>query len=140
MKIISPMYRNFIIGCGLLLTVVSCQKAADTPSQNTTVQAIVSTDSSDVAGRLQVEVRNTNNTGSVANATVSLFLNYDDVLRNYALYRISSSSSGQVDFGFVLQGNYYLTGSAVISGITRTDTTVVQIIPKRTNTRFLFLR
>jgi len=134
------MYRNFIIGSFLLLTVISCQKAADTPSQNTTVQTIVSTDSSDVAGRLQVEVRNTTNTGSVANATVSLFLNYDDVLRNYALYRISSSSTGQVDFGFVLQGNYYLTGSAVISGRTRTDTTVVQIIPKRTNTRFLFLR
>ncbi|MFN4972150.1 MAG: hypothetical protein ACK4Y6_06620 [Bacteroidota bacterium] len=134
------MRTNFIIGCFVFLLVVSCQKAADTPNQNTTVQNIVSSDSSDVSGRLLVEVRNSTNTSGISNATVSLFLTYDDMLRNFALYRIASSSSGQVDFGYVLQGNYYLSGTALVSGITRTDTSVVQIIPKRTTTRFLYLK
>lgn len=134
------MRNYFMSGLIVLLILTSCQQAAETPQQNTTVQNVITTDSSDVAGRLYVEVRNTNNTAAVSGANVTLYLSYDDMMRNIWLYRLTSSSNGVVDFGYVLQGNYYVTASGTVSATTRHDTTVVQIIPKRTHRRYLYLR
>lgn len=134
------MHNYFIVSLLLIQFLYSCERSNETPQQNTTVQNIITSDSSDVSGRLYVEVRNATNTASVSGATVHLYLNYDDMMRNIWLYRLNSSANGVVDFGYVLQGNYYITGSGVVSRTLRADTTVVQIIPRRTVRRFLYLR
>jgi hypothetical protein len=120
----------FILG---LFVLASCTK-----KEGDTTQTIITSDSSEVTGRLYVDAYDANG-NRVNNVTASLFLSYADVRNNISLYTFSSNnSSGRVDFGYILEGNYYVTG---ISGDgTLHDTTVAQVLPKRIISRKLFLR
>lgn len=122
----------------MFITITSCEKSDDV-DENKTQQVVITNDSSDVAGRLYVEVRNFNNTSSIGNADVRLYLTYDDVVNNIPMYDLKSGSNGRVDFGYILQGNYYVVGEHQSGGITIGDTTVAQILPRRTITRYLFM-
>ena len=117
-----------------ILLITACTKKDDS---TTPTQTIVTTDSSNVAGRLYVDVYDVNG-NTLSASTASLFLTYDDVKRNIPLYTISAGANGRVDFGYILQGNYYLTGKNT-SG-TLHDTTVAQVLPQRILTRKLILR
>ncbi len=118
----------------VLLVLVSCtKKEGDT---NTT-QNIVSSDSSDVTGRLYVDAYDING-NKMGNTIVSLYISYDDIKRGITYNTLTASSSGRADFGYILVGNYYVIGSNQ-SG-TLHDTTVAQVLPKRTISRKVFLR
>ena len=118
----------------LILITIACSKKDET---TTPTQTIVTIDSSNVAGRLNVEVFDING-NDITNVTASLFLTYEDMKRNIPLYTIKSTTSNSIDFGYVLQGNYYLTGANALG--TLRDTTVAQVLPKRTLRRKLILR
>jgi hypothetical protein len=124
----------------ILATVLYACTDTTRDRDNDRQQTIVNADSSGETGRLVIEVRRQNNNALVANARVNLFLSYDDLLRNISLYSLQTNNSGRADFGFVLNGNYYLTASATIDGVPLRDTTVAQIIPIREVTRILYLR
>lgn len=115
--------------------IVSCSKKND--DDPTPTQTIVTTDSSGVSGRLYVDVFDVNG-NDVSGANVSLFLSKEDLDANIPLYSFVSSSAGRVDFGYILQGNYYVTGSN--NAGTLHDTTVAQVLPKRVLTRKLILQ
>lgn len=117
-----------------IAALVSCSKddGDDTPEQT-----IVTVDSSGVSGRLYVEVYDVNG-NDISGAEVSLFITKEDMMNNIPLYQFTSSSTGRVDFGYILQGNYYVTGQNG-AGTTH-DTTVAQVIPKRVLTRKLILQ
>lgn len=117
------------------LIAASCSKKDD--KDDTPQQTIVTTDSSGVSGRLYVEVYDVNG-NDLAGATVSLYLTKDDMNADMPLYSFVSPSSGRVDFGYILQGNYYVTGYNITK--TTHDTTVAQVLPKRVLTRKLILQ
>jgi ABC-type uncharacterized transport system YnjBCD substrate-binding protein len=117
----------------ITVVAVSCSKGDhDEPDQT-----IITSDSSGVSGRLYVEVYDVNG-NDLSGATVSLFLSKEDMMDNLPLHKIKSTSSGRVDFGYILQGNYYVTGFDA-AGILH-DTTPAQIIPKRELTRKLYVK
>jgi hypothetical protein len=118
----------------IISSLFACTKQEDNTYPT---QTIVTADSSDVTGRLLVEVTDLNG-NSISGATASLFLTYDDVVRNISLYTLTANTSGRIDFGYILGGNYYVSGSNPTG--TLHDTTVAQVLPKRSITRKLFLR
>lgn len=130
------MLRPFIL-CSLVLIAFAFASCSKDDNDNAPQQSIVVADSSEVTGRLLVTVSNVNG-DPVANATVNLYLTYDDVLRGISLYSFPSTNSGQVDFGYILQGNYYVTGTSS-NGVLK-DTSVAQVLPRRSLTRRLILR
>jgi hypothetical protein len=121
---------KYILFCLSALLFVACTK-----QEGDTSQTIITSDSSDITGRLYVDAYDING-NKLSNVSASLYLTYDDVKRNISLYTFTSNSSGRIDFGYILQGNYYVTGT---NGNVH-DTTVAQVLPKRTITRKLFLR
>ncbi len=129
MKIQSLFILLVVVG------IVSCSKKKD--DDTVLNQTIVTSDSSGVTGRLYVDVFDVNG-NDVAGATVKLFLSKEDMYDDLVFNTMVSSSSGRVDFGYILQGNYYVTGVNA-SGLLH-DTTPAQIIPKRVLTRKLFLK
>lgn len=123
---------------GFLLVMVassSCSKSSsnDPQPQNT----IITSDSSEYNGRLKAEVRNNSN-NLEPNAIVYLYANYTDLERNLSLNYIYTNSSGIADFGYLLQGNYYLMAQSTTNSLLR-DTTVVQVNSKRETTRAMRL-
>lgn len=126
--------KQLFITLAIIAGLAACKKSDD--DNTTPTQTIVTSDSSNLTGRLIVNVYDINN-NTLSNAKASLFLSYSDVINNIPLYTLTSNSSGKVDFGFVREGNYYLTG--ISSGGTMRDTTVAQVLPQRTNTRKLIL-
>lgn len=130
--------RLFIIA--ILVSALYACGGGSTDRDNNRQQNIVNADSSGETGRLNVEVRRQSTNALVANARVNLYLTYDDLLRNLSLFSLQTSNQGRADFGFVLNGNYYLTATATIDGAVLRDTTVAQIIPIREVTRILYLR
>jgi uncharacterized alpha/beta hydrolase family protein len=127
----------------LLLALLSCAvifQACDSSSSKDKVevkpQTIITSDSSELTGRLYV--RCYNGSATVSGAMVSLFVTYDDLKRSLPLLTIQSASDGMVDMGYVLTGNYYIAGSTG-SGVLLRDTTVAQILPQRSVTRNLYL-
>jgi hypothetical protein len=127
------MKQSFLL-VGFMTALVACQK---TDGDSTPAQTIVTSDSSNVTGRLYVDI--VDGSGhSLSNAKATLYLSFDDIARGVPLYSFTSNSSGRVDFGYILEGNYYLTG--VSSGGALHDTTVAQVLPKRVLTRKLILQ
>jgi general stress protein CsbA len=116
----------------ILFVLAACSK-----KEGDTNQTIINSDSSEVTGRLYVDAYDMNG-NKLSNVTASLYLTYDDVKRNISLYTFTSNASGRIDFGYILQGNYYVTG--VNNTASLHDTTVAQVLPKRIITRKLFLR
>jgi len=118
--------------------ITSCSGTQD-DDDNDNQQTVITNDTSSLTGRLLVEVRRNSNNTLIDNAEVNLYLNYDDMLRDFPLYSLNANN-GRVDFGFVLNGNYYITGSfSSTTGVIR-DTTVAQVLPRNTITRLLYLR
>ena len=132
------MKSNSKLLVGFLLVMIvssSCSKSSsnDPQPQNT----IITSDSSEYNGRLKAEVRNNSN-NLEPNAIVYLYANYTDLERNLSLNYIYTNSSGIADFGYLLQGNYYLMAQSTTNSLLR-DTTVVQVNSKRETTRAMRL-
>jgi hypothetical protein len=121
----------------LTFGVISCNSSSS-KDNDPQPQTIVTSDSSDATGRLYVITYNSAGTSKYSGAVVKLFLTYDDLKHNLPLYTINSDNSGNADFGYVLKGNYYVTGS--YSGNFYHDTTVAQVLPQKSITRYLYLR
>lgn len=123
----------------LLLVIVSSCTKTETLKTETIVNnkdSIISVDSSLFNGRLKVIVLDGANNNTVLNgAQVFLYTTYEDIKRNYFIYSVSSAA-GEADFGYVLQGNYYLRAQ---SG-TKSDTNVVQVLGQKLITRTMIVR
>ena len=121
----------------LLVMIVSASCSKSNSSDPTPQNTIITSDSSEYNGRLKAEVRNNSN-NLEPNAIVYLYANYSDLERNLSLNYIYTNSSGIADFGYLLQGNYYLMAQSTTNSLLR-DTTVVQVNSKRETTRTMRL-
>ena len=100
--------NSIFVLLGLMIAAVVSTSCSKSESDNTTPQQqIVTTDSSEFNGRLKAEVRNVNN-NLENNAIVYLYANYSDLVNNLSLNFVYTNNSGIADFGYLLQGNYYL--------------------------------
>lgn len=112
----------------------SCKKTTDDENDS---QPIITTDTSQFNGKLKAEVR-TNNNSPDANAVVYVYTSYNDFLNNMPLNYVLTNNSGIADFGYVLQGNYYLFAKNNSNGAL-TDTAVVQVLSRRETLRIMRL-
>lgn len=120
----------FIVLAFLFVAACTKTETATTPSQT-----IITTDSSEYTGRLQVKVFDAGNSQSIQGADVFLYPTYEDLKRNFYLNTLQSSASGVADFGYILQGNYYLRATLGA----KSDTNVVQVLGRKTITRNMFI-
>jgi hypothetical protein len=117
----------------VIVIFMACVKTESNPNPS---QTIITTDSSQFTGRLKVTVLDgTNNNVVINGAQVFLYPTYDDLKRNFYINTVSSIS-GTADFGYILQGNYYLRAQ---SGL-KSDTNVVQVMGQKTITRTMIVR
>jgi hypothetical protein len=117
----------------VLFGLMACNRTDTIATPN---QTIITSDSSQFTGRLKVIVLDGTNSNSVINgAQVFLYPTYDDMKRNYYINTVSSIS-GSADFGFILQGNYYLRAESGLKG----DTNVVQVMGQKTITRTMIVK
>lgn len=125
-----------LLGFMIIVVSTSCSKSDndDTKPQ----QQIVTVDSSEFNGRLKAEVRSVNN-NTENNAIVYLYASYGDLQNNLSLNYIYTNNSGIADFGYLLQGNYYLLARN-LSGAVARDTAVVQVTSRREITRIMRLK
>jgi hypothetical protein len=124
---------NKLIFAIVIVTIFACNKADTVATPN---QTIITSDSSQYTGRLKVVVLDgTNNNVEINGAQVFLYPSYDDLKRNFYLNTVSSYS-GTADFGYVLQGNYYLRAQFGA----KSDTNVVQVMGQKTITRTMIVR
>jgi len=125
---------NKIIFAAIVLTgFMAFTKTETNPNPS---QTIITSDSSQYSGRLKVMVLDgTNNNAIINDAQVFLYPTYDDLKRNFYINTVTSIS-GTADFGYILQGNYYLRAQ---SGI-KSDTNVVQVLGQKTITRTMIVR
>ncbi|MES2381291.1 MAG: hypothetical protein V4538_09625 [Bacteroidota bacterium] len=125
--------RKYFLLIGVVSMLYACSKS-DNNSQPS--QTIITSDSSEYSGRLKVVVLDGANNNNVINgASVFLYPTYEDLKRNFYLNTVVSAG-GNADFGYVLQGNYYLRAQ---SG-TKSDTNVVQVMGQKTITRTMIVR
>jgi len=125
--------NKLIFAAIFLAGLIACSKTETNPNPS---QTIITSDSSQYSGRLKVIVLDgTNNNAVINNAQVFLYPTYDDLKRNFYINTVSSIS-GNADFGYILQGNYYLRAQ---SGI-KSDTNVVQVMGQKTITRTMIVR
>ncbi len=125
--------RKYFLWIGVASMLYACSKS-DNNSQPS--QTIITSDSSQYSGRLKVVVLDgTNNNNVINGASVFLYPTYEDLKRNFYLNTVVSAG-GNADFGYVLQGNYYLRAQ---SG-TKSDTNVVQVMGQKTITRTMIVR
>ena len=125
--------NKIIFAVIVFLIFIGCSKTETNPNPS---QTIITSDSSQYSGRLKVIVLDgTNNNTIINNAQVFLYPTYDDLKRNFYINTVSSIN-GTADFGFILQGNYYLRAQ---SGI-KSDTNVVQVMGQKTITRTMIVR
>jgi hypothetical protein len=97
---------------------------------------IILKDSSDFNGRLFVYTYDFN-TNNRLSADVYIFTRYEDISRNLFLYyKRTQNTNAEADFGFLLQGNYYI----VASTFNKSDTSLVQVLSKREIRRNLYLQ
>lgn len=130
--------NSILVLLGLMIAAVVSTSCSKSESDNTTPQQqIVTTDSSEFNGRLKAEVRNVNN-NLENNAIVYLYANYSDLVNNLSLNFVYTNNSGIADFGYLLQGNYYLFARN-LSGAVARDTAVVQVNSRRETTRLMRL-
>lgn len=130
--------NSILVLLGLMIASVVSTSCSKSESDNTTPQQqIVTTDSSEFNGRLKAEVRNVNN-NLENNAVVYLYANYSDLVNNLSLNFVYTNNSGIADFGYLLQGNYYLLARN-LSGAAARDTAVVQVNSRRETTRLMRL-
>jgi hypothetical protein len=124
--------KNTLLLLVLANTLFACSKS-DTSNPS---QTIITSDSSQYSGRLKVIVLDgTNGNSNINGAQVFLYPSYEDLKRNYYL-NIVNTAGGAADFGFILQGNYYLRAQSGNKG----DTNVVQVMGQKTITRTMIVR
>jgi len=134
---ISFMIRTiFYLALGVFMAaLMSCgDDNVNDPGQN-----VVLNDTSITTGRLIANV-NDANFNRVNNASVWLYVSYEDLERNLPVFRIETDNNGRADFGFINTGNYYLYAAANRNGNTIRDTVATQIIARKTIQRTLVLR
>jgi hypothetical protein len=125
--------NKIIFATIVLIGLMACTKSESNPNPS---QTIITSDSSQYSGRLKVTVLDgTNNNVVINGAQVFLYPTYDDLKRNFYINTVSSIG-GTADFGYILQGNYYLRAQ---SG-TKSDTNVVQVLGQKTITRTMIVR
>lgn len=118
--------KIMILLAATVMTIMACSKNSE---DTTPQQAIITADSSEFNGRLKAEVRGVSN-NLEANAVVYLFPDYQALQNNLSLNYQFTNSSGIADFGYVLQGNYYLLARSTVNNGAR-DTVVVQVNSRR---------
>lgn len=97
---------------------------------------IILNDSSEFNGRLFVYTYDFN-TNNRLSADVYLYTNYEDIQRNlYLYYQRSQSNNAEADFGFLLQGNYYIVSRT----FNKSDTSLVQVLSRREVKRNVYLK
>ncbi len=129
------MKNNFLFLSLLLSLLVACTKT-DTGNSNNNGNTIVTIDSSEFNGRLFVETYDYTLGTKISGADVFLYTNYEDINRGIYLFYQKGNSSGEADFGYLLQGNYYLVSKTFF----KADTSLVQVLSKRTIHRNVYLR
>jgi hypothetical protein len=119
----------------VLLSVFACKKSETSNSQ--LENEIITNDTSEFNGRLYVIPYNAEGTLRLTNTDIFLYISYDDLKRNLPLNAISTGSfNSQADFGFLLQGNYYIR--ATKDG--KADTSLVQVLSRRSIYKNMFLK
>ena len=126
-----------IISVSVTATGLFSCTTTETKSNDPQPQQIISTDSSQFNGRLKADVRTSSNNPD-NNAIVYLYASYEDMLRGLPLNFITTNSEGIADFGFLLQGNYYLFARNFNNSFLR-DTAAVQVLSRREIVRTLRL-
>ncbi len=129
------MKTNALLFLLLVLIMGSCSKSNTSP--NVTNNTIVSSDSSDFNGRLVVTTYDFMSNTRLYGTDVFLYTNYDDIKHNlYLLTLRSNTSNAEADFGYLLQGNYYVRSQ----NAAKSDTALVQVLGRRINNKNVLLK
>lgn len=119
----------------LPLLVTACTRT-ETATPAKEASDIILSDSSQFNGRLFVYTYDFN-TNNRLSADVYLYTSYEDIQRNlYLYYKKSQSNNAEADFGFLLQGNYYVVSRT----FNKSDTSLVQVLSKREVKRNVYLK
>jgi outer membrane protein assembly factor BamE (lipoprotein component of BamABCDE complex) len=129
------MKKSFAFVLLVAALFAACSKSTVTPVDNTGAN-IVSIDSSEFNGRLYVNTFDYVSGNRITNANVYLYTNYEDIQRNLYLLFQKTNTAGEADFGYLLQGNYYIVSESNF----KRDTSLVQILSKRTIVRNVYLQ
>lgn len=113
---------------------VACSKTNTTPTD--TGATIVTSDSSQFNGRLIVTTYDYFSGNTLPSADVYVYTRYEDIAKRLYLYTRKSNGAGEADFGYLLQGNYYLVSNT----LTKRDTSLVQVLSKRVTYRNVYLQ
>lgn len=113
---------------------VACSKTNTTPTD--TGATIVTSDSSQFNGRLIVTTYDYFSGNTLPSADVYVYTRYEDIAKRLYLYTRKSNGAGEADFGYLLQGNYYLVSNT----LTKRDTSMVQVLSKRVTYRNVYLQ
>jgi hypothetical protein len=114
---------------------ISCTRT-ETVNPEKDSGSIVLNDSSEFNGRLFVYTYDFFTNNRLA-ADVYLYTQYEDIQRDLFLYyKRTQSNTAEADFGYLLQGNYYV----VSRSNNRSDTSLVQVLGKREVKRNVYLK
>lgn len=115
---------------------VACGKSTTTTPKDGG-NTVVTIDSSEFNGRLFVTTYDYQSGNKIGGTDVYIYTNYEDIKRRLFLhYKKTNTSSAEADFGYLLQGNYYIVSNT----INKFDTSLVQILSKRTIQRSVYLQ
>ncbi|OYU94641.1 MAG: hypothetical protein CFE21_15295 [Bacteroidetes bacterium B1(2017)] len=128
------MKKSILFLFALVALMSACTKSGTSSSDSTS--PIITVDSSQFNGRLYVYTYDDFTSAKLSNTDVFLYTNYDDIKRGIYLFYRKSNVSAEADFGYLLQGNYYI----VAKNSFKTDTSLVQVTSKRTINKNVFLR
>ncbi len=129
------MKNNLLLLSFVLALFAACTKT-DTGNSNNNGNTIVTIDSSEFNGRLYVETYDYLLGTKISGADVFLYTNYEDIQRGIYLFYQKGNTAGEADFGYLLQGNYYLVSKTIL----KADTSLVQVLSKRTVHRNVYLK
>lgn len=125
---------NFLI-LAIAFIFISCTRS-ETVNPEKDAGTIILNDSSDFNGRLFVYTYDFYTNNRLA-ADVYLYTQYEDIQRDLFLYyKRTQSSNAEADFGYLLQGNYYIVSRTN----NRSDTSLVQVLGKREVKRNVYLK
>jgi len=120
------MKNKYLLSLFLLLNLfflIACDSNTDRVNLNS--NDIISNDTSATTGSLRVDITYQGN--RINNAEVKLYPTNGDVTKDQYLFRIFSNSSGSAFFGYLNYDNYYVQGTANISGTVRSRVIPVQV-------------
>jgi hypothetical protein len=127
-------FKSYIQGiflfvmCASILGILGCGRGnSEPPPTNVYVQ-----DSSAYTGRLIVKVMAGTNFAPVTGADVSIFATFQDYTNDIYLSRFLSNRNGEVDFGYLNLGNYYIYVFFKVNGVEYKRVEIAQIQATRT--------